>query len=274
MAIIASLAISCSSDEETDTLPSTSSDTQEEFTQTIKFDGRTYSVRCSVRNDSLIYLDEDFNSIYKDQIAPNKNLAVLVYKGENGEDVVEYFPSEKQLTETHDVKVFNDSVMQGRNLRAETALQPSAGRAILYDDTNFKDRSINLDIDYNHYITIPALKAYQNFNDKTSAIRVYNFLNPSKKYRASYWPQDQYEKGSDLRTCLIGYEDKNYKGKVLYCVATYSNAEDLSKPETATHQDWKLKKIGWNDKISSVVFRIIEIKDINDGKINPHDPIN
>lgn len=44
-------------------------------------------------------------------------------------------------------------------------------------------------------------------------------------------------------------------------------------PETATHQDWKLKNIGWNDKISSLVFRIITVQNITNGTYTPHDPV-
>lgn len=86
-------------------------------------------------------------------------------------------------------------------------------------------------------------------------------------------PFDQGVSGSQLRTCLIGYEDSGFKGNILYCVASYSSTQDINRPETASHQDYKLKRIGWNDKISSVVFRIINISLINSGTITPHNPI-
>lgn len=55
--------------------------------------------------------------------------------------------------------------------------EPKAGRAILYDDTDFKDRTVVIDIDYDTQWAIPNLKDYDSFNDKTSAIRVFNFWN-------------------------------------------------------------------------------------------------
>ncbi|MDE6191805.1 MAG: hypothetical protein K2G47_09335 [Muribaculum sp.] len=120
-------------------------------------------------------------------------------------------------------------------------------------------------------------KDYAGFNDKTSSIRVFNFLDPNTYYKPhvvssgipSTLPLPGYL-GSRLRTCLISYEDSNYRGKVLYCIADYSSTADMSKPETATHQDRRLKNLGWNDKISSVVFRIVTMQDIEKGIYPSH----
>lgn len=39
------------------------------FSLLIKFEGETYNVPCALENDSLIYLDEDFNALYKEKIS-------------------------------------------------------------------------------------------------------------------------------------------------------------------------------------------------------------
>lgn len=53
-------------------------------------------------------------------------------------------------------------------------------------------------------------------------------------------------------------------------MADYSSEADINRPETATHQDRRLKNFGWNDKISSVVFRIVTLENIQNGTITAH----
>lgn len=241
------------------------------FEQTIKFDGNIYHVHCATLNDSLIFLDKNFESIYRNQISKMPELTTFVYKDENGNDVIEYYSSEKELLKSRKISFYdNQELCVNTSSRAITMPEPKAGRAILYDDTGFKDRTVTLDADYNQFPSIANLKAYAGFNDKTSAIRVFDFLKPDTYYRPSYAVPGYSVKGSQLRTCLIGYEDSDFKGSKLFCVATYSSSQDINKPETASHQDYKLKNIGWNDKISSCVFRIITVDDINNGTITPH----
>lgn len=266
------IVLSCSNEE----IPSKgmADDANEKFSLIIKFEGKTYNVPCALQGDSVVYLDEDFNTLYKSEISRIPNLAALTYQDDNGIDVVEYYRSQKELEKAKHISYFNEKETNfAISSRADQTMpEPTAGRAILYDDTNYKDRAIKLNVDLDRYPSISNLKDYDNFNDKTSAIRVFNFLNPSKNYKPSYFDiMDEGTPGSQLRTCLISYEDINFQGKVLYCVADYTDGQDLSKPETASHQDGRLKNIGWNDKISSVVFRIITISDINSGDITPHD---
>lgn len=118
---------------------------------------------------------------------------------------------------------------------------------------------------------IANLKAYAKFNDKTSSIRVFNFLQNEKLYAPFDNNQPFY--GKELRTCLISSEDSEFNGKVLYCIS--GGFAGINTPESLSmyHQDWDLKKIGWNDKISSVVFRIVPVIDIKNGLVVGHDPI-
>lgn len=180
-----------------------------------------------------------------------------------------------ELEDAHEMEYFSaDSISE---IGSRALVGPILGRAIMYDDKDYRDRSIVLDINESLMMTIPNLKDYAGFNDKTSSIRVFNFLDPNTYYKPhvvssgtpSTLPLPGYL-GSRLRTCLISYEDSNYRGKVLYCIADYSSTADISKPETATHQDRRLKNLGWNDKISSVVFRIVTMQDIEKGIYPSH----
>ena len=90
-----------------------------------------------------------------------------------------------------------------------------------------------------------------------------------------YAPFDNHQpfSGSQLRTCLISFEDSEFKGKVLYCIS--GGYAPIMSPASLDmyHEDWNLKKIGWNDKISSVAFRIVPVIDIKNGLVVGHDPI-
>mgnify|MGYP003372548345 CR=1 FL=1 len=272
-AILAGMLEACNNDNDA-SIQQSANEYQDVFEQTIKFAGNTYHVPCTIENDSLIYLDEEFNSLFKSTISQMPERTAFISKDENGNDVIEYFSSEQELIKEKGLVYFNDFECQETtdNVkgRANAMPEPKAGRAILYDDSGFKDRTVTLDADYDRYPSIANLKAYAGFNDKTSAIRVFNFLEPNTYYRPSYASPNASVKGSQLRTCLIGYEDSDFKGNKLFCVATYSSSQNINKPETASHQDYKLKNIGWNDKISSCVFRIITVNNINNGSVTPH----
>lgn len=251
------------------------SEYEETFIQNIKYKGVVYRVLCGVKNDSLEYLDKTFNRLYVNEIALKENLATLALCSDDGNDMIEFYDTASELEDAHEMEYFSaDSISE---IGSRALVGPILGRAIMYDDKDYRDRSIVLDINESLMMTIPNLKDYAGFNDKTSSIRVFNFLDPNTYYKPhvvssgtpSTLPLPGYL-GSRLRTCLISYEDSNYRGKVLYCIADYSSTADISKPETATHQDRRLKNLGWNDKISSVVFRIVTMQDIEKGIYPSH----
>lgn len=72
-----------------------------------------------------------------------------------------------------------------------------------------------------------------------------------------------YISGSLLRICLIGYHNSDFGGAALYC---------LSRPtgDSGVHEDANLKDIGWNDRISSIVLRMVLVSDIEAGYYPAH----
>ena len=52
---------------------------------------------CALVNDSLVYLDENFNTLYKNEISQISELAALSYQDEQGNKVVEYYHSATEL---------------------------------------------------------------------------------------------------------------------------------------------------------------------------------
>lgn len=252
-----------------------------------------YLVGCQEAGDSTVFNNQEFNNIYTSKLANNPSLAILAYKNVIGQDVVEYFDNEQQLKEKYNIQALlseETSTSDGPNRvigHVEITGGEIIGRAILYDDVNYRDRSLTIDISTWHRVEIPALKDSNfKFNDKTSAIRVYNYMNPSKNYTLLCGtPSMVHEKtfpGSILRVCSVGYEHTNYKGKVLYCIGSYSgDYENYAQAPITPHQDWNLKKIGWNDKISAVVVDVFqtmsfsyELRVIGLGGIEPHEHIN
>ena len=100
--IFAGLLCACSNETDSLSEQSATNENQEIFEQTIKFAGNTYHVSCMMQNDSLIYLDEDFSSLYRNEISKIPELTTFVYKDETGNDIIEYYASEKELmTQMH-----------------------------------------------------------------------------------------------------------------------------------------------------------------------------
>ena len=270
--LLASVVIgfmSCSNDDVLIEKTNETTNQTKSFTLITKYKDLTYEVPCTLENDSLIYLNQEFNDLYQNEIALIENLAMLTYKDGIGQTVVEYYQSAEEL-ETKSGMIHYET-QNTSNTKADSRYNPLTGRAILYDDTNFKDRTTVIDIFHYSHKEIPHLKPYNNFNDKTSAIRVFNFLEPNEYYRPPLvFDPLQEIPGKYLRTCLSGYEHDNNRVRVLYCIATYSESANINNPSTATHNDWKLKEIGWNDKITSVKFSVVKVSDINNGIYTPH----
>lgn len=264
---------------EEETMP----DPDKAFMLTVVHNGKAYDVQAKTVGDSLVYLDEEFSKIYETEIKGKVDKAVLTYKADDGRDVVKYYATTEELEEENGIEYFDNTPEAPVLSRGGESLPIPAGtvgRAVLYDDKTFKDRDITFDINETTYFAIPNLKNYANFNDKTSSIRVFNLLEPNKLYSPTGTPYREEginaTYGRDLRVCLVGYENTNYGGSILYCVSREYKPIDLSltleQMRDVYHCDWRLSKIGWNDKISSLVFRIITVSNI--GKVYvPHTPV-
>lgn len=246
----------------------------------VKYKDKEYRTKVAYRGDSAIYLNEEYAKIYNEEIIANDSIAALVYRNENDEKVVEYYSSARILEDKNGLEIlqaqdslgFNDDYRTPLTRGIQTFPSPPGiitGRAQLFDDRNFKDRAIEVECSNSHFFESWNLKQLANFNDKTSSIKVWNLMKPNTWYSVNN-VSDFYGDGSvnsflgsSLRICLIGYHNSNFGGNALYC---------LSKPtgESGIHEDANLKDINWNDRISSIVLRIVLVSDIVDGHYPAH----
>lgn len=265
ISLIGLAATSCASEDEPINESRPPVEDNSPFTIIATYKGKTYEVPCIMENDSVVYLDDEFSKLYNDEISKHPNLAMFANKDEQGRDVVAYFENENTLANNLNVKAVYLSATG--NSRANIT---HVGTAWLFDDVGYEDRNVKLDLYSNAGITIFSLKEYQAFNDKTSSIRLENFMETGTYYYIGNEIHGGYTKsGGNLRVCLTSYEDSNFKGKVLYCVGEYWRVP-LSAGPNMPHSDYNLKKLGWNDKISSCVFQVITVDDITNGVVNPH----
>lgn len=232
----------------------------------VKYDGQIYETVIVEKGDSAVYLNKEYANLYNSEISKLNNLAAVLSYDDAGTAYLEYFNSEKEIKEQYDFiqseqKECSTSSSQTRGGVIDTNLPgntyPIIARAELYDDKNFKDTEA---IFYAATAWTSVCDKLKNlgFNDKTSSIKLFNLMEPNKVYRMGYvtnWdPSHEIHwndhPGNGLRPVLKCYEDSFYSGKVLYCIASPTGM-------TSHHTDNDLKKIGWNDKISSVSWCIV-----------------
>ncbi len=278
MGVIAITA--CSNDEDVAPNQVSNPGIQEEMSELIvKYDGKVYKTKVAYRGDSTIYLNEEYADLYANEISKKENLAVLAYRNENDEKVVEYYPSAQDLEEEIGLVKLGDEMTP--NINNKTTRGSSVkefhvpdgivtGKAQLWDDKDFGDNSVLVDCSDKFFSTISNLKKAAGFNDKASSIRVWNLMSRSKIYEPTYNstmpPTEGFNgamRGEKLRICLFGYHNTGFSGSILYC---------LSKPtgDPGVHEDANLKDIGWNDRISSLALRTVSVESIDNGTIKPH----
>ena len=263
------LLIACDSDELFDSNTKKEDMTPENnelFMLNIKYENSIYSVKCT-NNEAgdLVFLDESFNDIYKNVISKNPGLTMLVLDN----NTIEYFNSDKDMLKSMDFTLLSDAPEEIVNPKTRVGFTSTAGRATLWDDTGYRDRSISFDITYHNYFAWPRLSKYNNFNDKTSALKVWSFIPQNDsvtidkglieyKYNIISSPYDPTLPGdtkystNDLRVVFMGYHNSDYSGVCFCCIP-----ENTGQPVEFDN----LKRLGWNDKISSVVLRLA-IKDL------------
>lgn len=218
---------------------------KEIFNLEISYNGQEYKVPCTLDEEgNLIYLDTEFKRLYDTELSQYPNLATL----DCGDNKIAYFRSSEEM-----FKQLDYTLLDSDNEASSRAMTDIAGTVTLWDDTGFKDRSLTININYLQYFACPHLKPAYGFNDKTSALKVWSKLprNTVININGSSYNTD------NLRIVFLGYEDDNYRGKVLCCIPNNDGT---------AHEHGRLKGIGWNDKITAVRFRIAE-----NGMYTPND---
>ena len=225
----------------------------------VKFENQIFETEVKTTGDSVEYLNKEFDRFYQSNIATNPNIATLLCTDDAGITHVEYFKSESELLGKYQF-LQGDSILDNLNsnntrsgiidLYPSNNQDPILAKAELYEHADFKGTALFL------YSTTSWANAIGNFkeygvNDKTSSIRVFNYMNPNAYYTIKVigYPDRDYlnphtHKGSELRPVFRFYKDAYQEGSVLYCIASPSGS-------SVTHQDFNLKGIKWNDKISS-----------------------
>lgn len=289
-ALIAAVFTSCTSDEPNINYETTSVNCG--FSMIAKYKGKFYNVNGVNNGDTVVYLNKDFNDVYINEISKLPQKAMIVYPDSEGNQIVGYYSSVEELEKDNGISYVTLNSFSEQDItptRGDTHVTPDEGgdiigRAILYDDTNYKDRKIIIDISNKAtFFYCLHLKSLDGFNDKTSSIRVFNLMTSKYAFSPSGFASTNTDgkvtTGGNLRTCLVGYEDNLVMdsdgkilmtgGDILYCISSRTGSENLETESTAQHQDYKLKNIGWNDKITGVVFCIIAAQDINN-TVTPH----
>lgn len=226
--------LSCSSD--TDELLSQNSNQQGDFVLHAKYKGVSYEVPGVLDKDgNPVYLNKEFSELYKNELSNHPTLVTVLRDG----DIVEYYESLSEVLDVNNMQMLENTKIPEVVTDTKSVKAITVGRVIVWDDSNYSDRSLTFDISYSNWWGIPQLRNYNNFNDKISSLKIWSYINSSN------YVVDQFGcfySGSDLRVTFIGYENDNYKGKVLLC---------LCSPQ-GTHFDHRLGNIGWNDKITSL----------------------
>lgn len=233
----------------------------------ITYHGTEYNdVECVMDADSLRVIDPTFREIYQNEIVTNPNLATVLTTVD-GECKVSYFKDEPTLIKECGFNFLEPQSMKGSRTQQGNPYGIIA-RAILHDDRGYRDRQLELKMEGFNPVEKSSLKG-DNFNDKTSSIKVYNYINPDTIY---HWNNVTYN-GWEILPCLITYENTNFSGKVVYCVGSVYNGTYDHPNGTEPHSDYNLDHLKWSDKISSCIFKVINKEQLYNGSYRPHDPI-
>ena len=277
-ACIITLMQSCSSDQEPMYLDPTSQESEISH-MVVKFDGRTYETDVKTVGDSVVYLNEEYAEVYRTKIVDNSEIATMISSDEAGTIYVVYYDSEEDLRKHNNMISI---VCESGEMRSEIASTRGVNfaptnaiiaTAELYRNTGFGGKCITGTANTSVSTAIPNL-GDMGFNDKASSIKLFNKMDPNLYYTIKYTDvldnntikQDIF-KGSAMLPVLICYRNVGYEGKALYCVGNPAGS-------ATDHMDSNLKKLGFNDIISSFEFVIINRNAFNEGVfegyITPH----
>jgi hypothetical protein len=213
---------------------------QVEFTLSATYKGVQYEVPGKLdEHGNPVYLSKEFNDLYQNTLSKFPNLVTMV----TDNNVVEYFESLKEVFSEEGLKILDQ--MNETNINdVTTRYFGGVGYVQVWDDSNYTDRSLPFPVGLLTFITITQLRDYENFNDKISSLKIWNYVNSPTDIITDPWGNSRF--AANLRVTFVGYEHDNYKGNVLLCLGapTYN-----SNP---AHEDPKLGNIGWNDKITAI----------------------
>lgn len=157
---------SCQEDEVVDN--NLSKVESEYFTLYATYRGVDYEVPCELIEDSIIFLDNEFSDLFHNEISQLSDLNIFCH--EDGS--IEYFGSETAMLRSSGVEILKlEEGADYNNLKAVG--EPSGAEAILWDDTNFRDRSIAIYASSSIKTSVSHLKPTYGFNDKASSLKVF-----------------------------------------------------------------------------------------------------
>lgn len=218
-----------------------------DFTLRAKYKDVLYEVPGKLDEEgNPIYLNKEFNDLYQNELSTHPTLVTLV----TDENVVEYYESLDEVLDVNNIHLIELENIPNVSEVMTRATAGQSGRVITWDDSNYSDRSLTFDIGYADWWIIPQLRNYNNFNDKISSLKIWGYINPAAIIQDNY--NNTYS-GSDLRVTFVGYEDDNYRGKVLLCLC----------PPNGAYEQHRLGNFGWNDKITAL--RVL-LTSMNNGK--------
>lgn len=240
----------------------------------VRFGGKVYETGVKETGDSVSYLNSEYAEVYRSRIANSEKIAAVLYSDEDGTTYVDYFTSEKELIKEYDFFKLENNKLSNMKTRADVKdlmpsdnVYPVIAKAALFRDSDFKNDELRIYATTKWANGVPNLKSI-SFNDRISSIKLINLLNPDSYYSMYYYSlplvgseeKVRIHKGDGLRPVLRCCQDANYKGSVIYCISSPSGS-------SVDHTDSNLKKIKFNDKISSVdwfiVYDFSQFKSVN-----------
>lgn len=214
-----------------------------DFTLHATYKGVTYEVPGMLDKDgNPVYLNEEFNELYKNEISTNPTLVTVVMDGNK----VEYHESLSDVLDVNNIHLLEQAKIPEISSINTKTTSGQSGRVIVWDDSNYSDRSLTFDIKYDDWWAIPQLRDYNNFNDKISSLKIWSYIDSSASIQDKF---GCYYPGSSLRITFVGYENDNYSGRVLLCLCSPGGE----------HFDNRLGNIGWNDKITALRVLITDL---------------
>lgn len=245
---LAALATACTNDEAIE-VPESNQENQsrsvEEIipvdTLTIHFNDVVYKNVPTTTdvNGNLVFLDEEFAPIYNEKLATNPTLSTFV----TGENEITFYANLEEGLEEQDLTLVEG---QDENVAISRVGVSVLASVTLYEDRNYggstKYYQVNEQV---QSVNISTMKVEPNkFNDRCSSIKIENLLP---------WNSDETMPldGStilkrNVSAVLIGYEDINYGGRTIVCVAESGTTRNCpSLPN-------------FNDKMSSLKFKLAQ----------------